>query len=464
MKRNSLAQAAARAGNSRILRQRQGKGGEARVYCYTRPVLYALQEEAIFGPQRYSWIEASTKSGKTHGCLVWLLEQALQGAGGANYWWVAPSHGQAKIAFSRMKRGLKFLQHTAHESRPILVPIGDGENIYAIHLSERRITLANGATIWFKSGEKPDTLFGEDVKAAVLDEASRLREEAFFAVRSTLTATNGPMRLIGNVKGRGNWFYKGCRRAKDGAEGHRYFVITAWDAVKAGVLDLEEILDAQRTLPEHIFGELYECKPTDDGWNPFGLAAIGRCISPVYSTGQALAAGWDLGRAVDWTVGAFLDGRGFLTKCERFQKPWRETIQAIRLATGSVPALVDSTGVGSPVVEALQRPAVSLDVRTEAQGRGGIGHAPYMGNFEGFEFTGQSKQQLIEDLVDAVQGELIHFPEGIIADEMREFEFQYTPRGGVRYSAPQGCHDDAVIALALAYRKLKNRPRPARIR
>ena len=426
-------------------------------------MLYALQLAAIFGVHRYGWIEASTKSGKTHGCLVWLLEQALQGKPGNNYWWVAPSHGQAKIAFSRMKRGLKMLviDHTAHESRPLLVPMGDGENLYFVHHSERRITLANGATIWFKSGEKPDTLFGEDVNAAVLDEASRLREEAFFAVRSTLTATNGPIRLIGNVKGRGNWFYKGCRRAKEGNPGHAHFMITAWDAVAAGVLDMEEILDAQRTLPDHVFGELYECRPTDDGWNPFGLAAIDGCITPVRSTGQALAVGWDLGRARDWTVGIFLDGRAFETRTERFQKPWRETIEAIRAATGKVPALVDATGVGNPVVDALQRPVTGIDQR--AQGGGGLTYGPPQGNFEGFEFTGQSKQELVEDLVHAVQGGLIHFTEGVIADEMREFEFQYT-RTGVRYAAPEGCHDDAVMALALAWRKLKRRPRAAGIR
>lgn len=362
-----------------------------------------------------------------------------------------------------MKRGLKLLviDHTAKESRGVLVPMGDGESLYFVHLSERRITLANGATIWFKSGEKPDTLFGEDVQAAVLDEASRLREEAFFAVRSTLTATNGPIRLIGNVKGRGNWFYKGCRNAKEGAIGHAHFMITAWDAVAAGVLDMEEILDAQRTLPEHVFGELYECRAADDGWNPFGLASIETCIIPVRSNGVALAAGWDLGRARDWTVGVFLDGRGNETKTERFQKPWLETITAIRAATGNVPALVDSTGVGNPVVDSLQRPAVSIDQRP-AHGSG-VGMAPRLGNFEGFEFTGPSKQELVEELVLAVQGGLVHFTEGVIADEMREFEFQYT-RTGVRYAAPEGCHDDAVMALALGWRKLRHKPRLAGIR
>ena len=50
----------------------------------------------------------------------------------------------------------------------------------------------------------------------------------------------------------------------------------------------------------------------------------------------------------------------------------------------------------------------------------------------------------------AVQQTQIRFPNGIIEDEMRNFEFEYT-RTGVRYTAPQGLHDDAVMSLALAW-------------
>jgi hypothetical protein len=80
---------------------------------YTRPWLYPLQSQAMFGPQdvsgalaRMSMIEASTKSGKTVSAMAWILEQALQGADGNNYWWVGPVTKQANIAFTRMRQGL----------------------------------------------------------------------------------------------------------------------------------------------------------------------------------------------------------------------------------------------------------------------------------------------------------------------------------------------------------------------
>jgi hypothetical protein len=49
---------------------------------YTRPWLYPKQEAAIFNSSRYAVIEASTKAGKTVGCMVWLAEQAMAGRPG----------------------------------------------------------------------------------------------------------------------------------------------------------------------------------------------------------------------------------------------------------------------------------------------------------------------------------------------------------------------------------------------
>src|SRR3954452_20735741 len=72
-------------------------------FDWERADLYPKQEAAIFEPKRISVIEASTKSGKTEGCIVWLMEMAMSGKNGANYWWVAPVSTQASIAFGRMR-------------------------------------------------------------------------------------------------------------------------------------------------------------------------------------------------------------------------------------------------------------------------------------------------------------------------------------------------------------------------
>ena len=60
---------------------------------YDRPKLADYQLSGLFNASRYAVVEASTKAGKTAGCLVWLSEQALMGKAGQEFWWVAPVYG-----------------------------------------------------------------------------------------------------------------------------------------------------------------------------------------------------------------------------------------------------------------------------------------------------------------------------------------------------------------------------------
>lgn len=376
---------------------------------YNRPQLANYQLDALFNDSRYGIVEASTKAGKTAACLVWIIEQALQGKSGQDFWWICPVYGQAKIAFRRLKAGLPRESYTANES-------------------DLTLTLINGSRIVCKSAEKPDNLYGEDVYAAVFDEASRAREAAWHALRSTLTATRGKVRIIGNVKGRKNWAYKLARKAESGEPGMSYQKITAYDAIDAGILSEDEIEDARRQLPDNVFRELYLAEPSDDEGNPFGMIAIQDCIAPM-SDEKAVCFGLDLAKSTDYTVLIGLDKQRLVCVLERFQKSWNDTITTAREIVGNVPCLVDSTGVGDAVLESLQKDGRS--------------------NFEGFKFTAPSKQQLMEGLAVAIQKQEIGFPEGIIVNELESFEYEYT-RTGVRYSAPSGMHDDTVCALALA--------------
>ncbi len=72
----------------------------------------------------------------------------------------------------------------------------------------------------------------------------------------------------------------------------------------------------------------------------------------------------------------------------------------------------------------------------------------------GYKFTSTSKQQLMEGLSVAIQQGTIKFPDGVLVRELESFEYEYT-RSGIRYTAPEGLHDDCVCALALAVSRLR---------
>ncbi len=417
-----------------------------KVIQYGGADLYPKQREAIYAPERLSLIEAGVKCGKTVGCLAWLLEQALSGKEGMNYWWGAPVFTQAAIGFNRMS---------------LKLPKG----FYKANQSKLTITLVNGARIWFKSCEHWNDLYGEDVYAAVIDEASRTRPEAWEAIRSTMVATGGPVRMIGNVHGRNNWFYKLCRIAEKGAEGMAYHRITWEDAVEAGVFPRAEVdsarIDYERLGKLGLFNQLFNAVATAEDENPFGLKAIEDCLiegetMKVQASGDAKwengedlwprAAGIDLaGRGAqninptadthdrDFTAIIKLDREGTATHVERFRDAHQTTQERLLAALGPTMALVDSTGAGDQQVEAMQK---RVGPRVE-----------------GFVFTQRSRQDLLEGLGLALGENRLRFPDGPLRDELDSFEYAYTG-GGVRFQVPAGSHDDLAIALALAVKKL----------
>jgi phage FluMu gp28-like protein len=252
------------------------------------------------------------------------------------------------------------------------------------------------------------------------------------------------VRLIGNIKGRNNWFYKLARVAESGADPNMHFEkITCVDAVAAGVLDIEEIKAAKRIYPENVFRELYLAEPSDDQGNPFGYKYIERCIfkdednKPTnrLAEGPPIAFGWDVAKSMNWTVGIGLNRKGQVCEFHRWKDNWDGTINRIISVTRSVAAYVDSTGGGDPIEETLRR-------------RGG-------NNFRGMKFSRQSKQDLMVLLATGIQQEKIGFPDGPIVKELLAFEYEVSPSGNVLYSAPKGVHDDTVDALAMAYKMLR---------
>lgn len=214
-----------------------------------KPNLTTYQEKFLYNDSRFTITEASTKVGKTFSHIWWIYERAHENWNkeGYNHWWVAPVYSQTKIAFKRLRAKL------------------GKTGVYKINESNLTITAPNGSVMHFKSADKPDNLFGEDVYSIVFDEAPRAKVDSFYALRSTITATKGKMKLIGNFGGIANWMHQLKEKAKTDKE-YAYYKVTAWDAVEEGILDEAEILQAQKDLPPKVFKQLYlaEEQESDD--------------------------------------------------------------------------------------------------------------------------------------------------------------------------------------------------------
>lgn len=120
----------------------------------------------------------------------------------------------------------------------------------------------------------------------------------------------------------------------------------------------------------------------------------------------------------------------------------KERFKAIAQKYNNALLIPDSTGVGDPIVEDLQRDGVRIFYTQKVDSDTSI---------PGVKFNNVNKENIIEKLKVCIEQGLISFPNHeILILELRDFECEMLPSRNYRYSAPQGKNDDTVIALALA--------------
>lgn len=317
--------------------------------------------------------------------------------------YVTPTYALAKVFFDEIAEMLPSEVATANRS-------------------DLTFKFVTGGQIRFFTGERLDNFRGLRLHNVIIDEAAYipdLQQAWNNAIRPTLTDFQGKALFISTPRGK-DFFYQ--LYLKDSGD-WKSFKYTTYDNPH---IKKEEIDEARASLPKAAFEQEYLANPAENAANPFGIDFIRQNIASL-SDAKPVCYGIDLAKSYDYTVIIGIDSDGRVCHFDRFQSDWSFTKTKIR-SLENVPKLVDATGVGDPIVEELQREDPLI---------------------EGFKFTSTSKQQLMEGLALSIQQGNIRYPDGLIVDELSMFEYVYT-KNGVKYSAPDGMHDDAVCSLALA--------------
>src|SRR5437660_1925623 len=311
----------------------------------------------------------------------------------------------------------------------------------ARHISEqeKRIELITGGLIEAWTCDTPDPARSRAYHLVIINEAGLIRGlRAIWqeSIRPALTDFAGRALFLGTPKGRSHDFSVLHSKAAGTTDWQDFRGPTSENPY----MDKAEIEAARHDMPPQAFAQEYEEIPADDGGNPFGLEAIAACTirfgedadsagSDPTRVSVPLCFGWDFARAQDWTVGIGLSATYEVTRLHRWQLvPWGEQKARVHELNAATPAWGDSTGVGDAVVEDLQRMGVPMI---------------------GVPFSKPMKQKLMERLAVCIQQRKLRYPDGVIPRELETFMFEYTAHG-VRYRAPEGMHDDCVMALALA--------------
>lgn len=297
-----------------------------------------------------------------------------------------------------------------------------------------------GNKLDMRSADRPELIEGFGYKFIMLNEAGIILRNEYLYYNTILPMTldfNPDFYVGGTPKGRG-LFYELATRADDPDKpDQEFFRFTSFDNPFLREKDRQELVDE---IPKSIQEQEIYAGFLEDSSTVF--RNIEKCSTampaePVF--GKSYHMGVDLAKHIDYTVIIVMNSDGEMVYMERFnQLDWaiqREKIKFVHKKYNNAQCWIDSTGVGEPIYEDLVADGL---------------------NVSGYKFTNESKKQAVQSLMISLEQEKIRIfqkegPLGkVLRNEMLIFEYEMTASGLIRYQAPEGYHDDCVIALALA--------------
>lgn len=327
----------------------------------------------------------------------------------------------------------KLLEDTWRSVTSILKPA-----IVSSSRVEHRIELSTGGVLDGWTLDDRDAGRSRKYALAVIDEAGlcpHLGETWNSAIRPTLADYEGGAWFLGTPKGRG-YFWDLFQRGQD-PQRPEYFSYRATTHdnpyIKPAEIEAMRQSMTERSYRQEVLAEFLE-----DGGGVFrGVRTSAVATSqPAATPGHAYAIGCDWARSGDFSVFAVYDGTANAFAAIDRMTGVEYALQKQRLVAlwerfGRPPILAEYNSIGGPMYEALQRDGLPV---------------------QPFVTTNATKAAIVEALALALErGQVKLLADETLISEFEAYESQRLPSGVERYSAPEGQHDDIVMACCLAY-------------
>jgi hypothetical protein len=177
--------------------------------------------------------------------------------------YVAPTQGQARVIIWQ-----------------VLMELGR-DVIASSHVNNSEITLVNGAVIYVRGADRPDTLRGVSLTYVVLDEYADMKPLVWEQViRASLSDRRGRAMFIGTPRGR-NHFYDIHQLGEAGEGDYKSWTFTTADNE---LIDPEEIENAKKTLSTFAFKQEYLASFTNAGSDLFKEEWIKYGVEPEHGS------------------------------------------------------------------------------------------------------------------------------------------------------------------------------------
>lgn len=395
---------------------------------------HPAQRQVIESPARFKVLNAGRRFGKTQTGANMAVRKAREP--NQMIWWVGPTYKVVKRGYNAVLKQIP-KQLLAKEA-PMETAFDNGRTVV--------LQFKNGTRMEFYSAERPQGMLGEGVDFAVLDEAATMDSTVWTQiVRPTLMDRRGGALFISTPRGR-NWFYGVYRRGQDPQDTN--WASWTFTSDDNPYLPEGEMDDIVADLPANLFDQEVKAKFLAAGSSVFQwpAAAMQTALPKETSNlipgenfdGHHVVLGIDLAKKNDWTVlyGASAETRRnvFFERMNgvRWSEQRRRIARAVsilqRAGAASVTLVMDSTGVGDPIVEEMEEQG--FDVVD-------INFTTHKDNMV---------KRLAKDLEDGKA-----FILELYSEEFLSYQMFMTRKGKITYSAPSGEHDDVVSAKMLQH-------------
>ena len=358
--------------------------------------------------------------GKTKLLSIYLV---TRGASGQRWWWVAPTYKGANEGWAAM--------------------IEEGKKIpgHKIMHSEQTVSFPGGGSIAIRSGDKPDDLRGPALNGLVLEEAAFFGSGYIWTVLNpTLLVKQGQAVFISTPNGM-NHFYDWYQWGNPASPAR----LPGWQSLHrptaANPMINPVYLEALRhTETADRFRQEYLAEFVEDGAGVFrGVDDAATAVPQTRRNEQhSYVIGVDWGKVNDFSVFAVGDANtGELVRLVRSNQIDYMTqvhrLHQLAIEFNNPPILAETNGMEG-VIEMVR----AKDMKVIA-----------------WTATNASKQTVINDLQVAFEQQRIRIlPDSVLLDELKRYTAERLPSGLIRYSAPEGHHDDTVMALALMWQAM----------
>ncbi len=361
--------------------------------------------------------------------LFWALND-----NNANIIYVSPTYMMAREVFSKLLQAMDGLdEETGKRPGNELIKIRNKTNL--------SLTFVNGSKISCFSGERYDNLRGLTVTHVVLDEFAYSKPELWEKVIKPATFVKGKKIIFISTPFSKNHFYTLFMMGENGKKGYRSFTAPS---TENPYIDPDEINEMEKN--DLIFQQEYMAKFLDTSLTVFPNLKEQTYPEPMElnerNSEMKYFIGIDLGRYKDATCAICLDNNRRVVDMLTIRfKEWSDQIDAIeKFYHKWKPANAKiEINFNDNIYEILKARGCT--------------------NLKPFHTSAQSKPLIVEDLSKGFQDKKITIPDiKYLYNELDSFTYRFNPNTHrISYSAPNGLHDDSVIALCLANNAWKDR-------